>query len=94
MQKPQLFRSRWGFLIKNKLKQMVHQESYIGEAINSIQESRRAFNNLTLLATIEYGDSFWLNDEFQQSDIAAMMEKYGADIHYSLHQLNSFVSLN
>ena len=52
---------------------MVHQESYIGEAINSIQESRRAFNNLTLLATIEYGDSFWLNDEFQQSDIAAMM---------------------
>ena len=53
---------------------MVHQESYIGEAINSIQESRRAFNNLTLLATIEYGDSFWLNDEFQQSDIAAMME--------------------
>lgn len=68
---------------------MINQQSDIMDVIRSISENRQKLQDLEVFATVQWGELYWLNAKFQNSDIATLMERHNADINYYLHQFNS-----
>jgi len=66
----------------------------IVEVIHSLKENIKAFQDLEISATKQWGKLYWLDSDFQDSKIATIMEKTNAEINYYSHQFNSSIHLN
>jgi len=73
---------------------MINQQTDLIKDIYSIKDNRQAMRELEFEASVEYGEFYWHNTDFQESDIAMLMEKYNAEINYYTHQFNLSINLN
>ena len=73
---------------------LLSSENQIIEAIHSYKESVKELQDLERYATNKWGELYWLNEDFHDSSVPAMMEKHNADVDYYLHQFNSTMHLN
>lgn len=61
---------------------MVHQQSDIMEVIRSISENRQKLQDLEFFATVQWGELYWLNAKFQNSETAMIMKAVSREIAY------------
>lgn len=63
-------------------------------AIRSRQSARADLRALESVATLYYGDLYWLAEDFHQSKIARAMEFSTAEVNYYTHKIHQSINYN
>ena len=65
----------------------------ISEVVKSIKQSQQNLQELVEHCIDSWGEFYYLNNDFQTSPVAVVMEKISTDIHYDLQKFNSLTTV-
>lgn len=64
------------------------------DVVSSIKRSEQTLQDLAKECVELWGESYWLNSNFQKSSVSVVMETISTDIHYDIQKFNSFIFWN